>query len=836
MLDYYYHHRTPFYRRTWFLALLSLAIVLIGGGGLFVWKVKSDYEDRAARFDLKKLAEMESSSVIYDRYGAPLGRIFLENRDTIPFEDIPPDMIRSIVAAEDNRFFQHKGVDYYGMFRAAWKNYRAGGIRQGASTLTQQLVRNSFDLHAKTYDRKILEVFLALEVEKHYSKQKILELYLNRVYFGSGFYGLEAAARGYFGKQARNLNLADCAMLAGLLKNPNNLSPWSNRQACINARNFVLSRMLEQKLSTNQEYLSSVAEVPAIKNRKPTHSDSYAIDAIRQQVVSQVGRDNASSDGYRIYTTIDAELQKRAEETLAHRLAAIESRKDYDHQTYLEYDTLFRQRVKKQGDSDEAMPGPEYLQGSFVALDNATGAVLALVGGRDFNHSQFDRATLSARPAGTAFGPLVYAAAFDNGLFPGSLFQDNVMDNRQVMIGGMTGILGEWGAELADNAYEGAISAREALVKSKNAATVRVGMQTGLDKVIALAKKAGIQSPLRRFPATYLGSSEVTLMDLTLAYTLFPGGGSRPAHPFLIERIEDKDGSIVFQAQPSRVPVVKDTTAYEVHSCLSQVLERGTGDKAYAEYGLKNFPLGGKTGTAYNFTDDWFVGYSSAVTCGVWIGFDKPHTIYRGAFSNEVALPVWVDIMNSTFARYKPMEIPQPAGIKRFEICRSSGLLATDKCFDMLPDKTTGEPARRRTTYFEIGTEEQAPRAYCDVHGGQEIQRSLAVSSSAPPPAKGQQWPRAALAVNTSGIAAVAIKAPTVVGDEDPYHSVKPSAAAGTPVNSAATPATASANGSPAPSASPAKMEVRRAERVSPVEQPEQEGEIKIEPPAPIPF
>ncbi len=401
MYDYDYPVRKPFYRRAWFLTLLSLFGLIVLGAGLFLWKVKSDFEAKAARFDLKKLEEMESSSIIYDRNRVALGRIFLENRDTIPYEDIPPDMIRSIVAAEDTRFYQHKGVDYYGMCRALWRNYRVGHISQGASTLTQQLARNTFSLHERTYERKILEVFLSLEIERHYSKEKILELYLNRVYFGSGFYGLESASRGYFGKQAKNLGLADCAMLAGLLKNPTNLSPWKNRQACIIERNRVLGRMLELKLVNPEEYRDCIAENPVIKNRKPTHADSYAMDAIHQQVVAQVGLENAINDGYRIYTTIDSDLQKKAEETLNRRLATIESRKDYDHQTYEQYDALFKQHARKQAENEEISPlgAPEYLQGAFVALDNASGGILALVGGRDFNHSQY-----RPRPAGSASG------------------------------------------------------------------------------------------------------------------------------------------------------------------------------------------------------------------------------------------------------------------------------------------------------------------------------------------------------------------------------------------------------------------------------------------------
>ncbi len=373
------------------MSLAVTAFVIAGALAIFLLKVKGDFEAEAAQFDLKKLEEMESSSVILDRNGVTLGRIFLENRDTIPFSDIPGTMVRAVVGAEDARFYQHKGVDFYGMFRAEWKNYQAGRIRQGASTLTQQLARNTFALRERTYKRKVLEVFLALEIERHFSKEKIVELYLNRVYFGAGFYGLEAASRGYFGKPAKNLSLGECAMLAGLLKSPENLSPWTNRQACVTQRDFVLHRMLEQKLITQEEYQGGLAEIPAIKSRKAVHIDSYTIDAIRQQVVAQVGRNSAISDGYKIYTTIDAELQKKAEETLQRRLGEIENRNGYAYQTYAQYGALFRQHGRKQGESEDAtaLPAPDYLQGSVVALDNSTGGILALVGGRDFSHSQY---------------------------------------------------------------------------------------------------------------------------------------------------------------------------------------------------------------------------------------------------------------------------------------------------------------------------------------------------------------------------------------------------------------------------------------------------------------
>jgi penicillin-binding protein 1A len=804
------------------------------------------------RFDFAKLEEMESASVIYDHDNNVLGRIFLENRDAVSFDQFPPELIQSVIAAEDNRYFQHHGVDFYGMARAAIKNYRAGRIRQGASTLTQQLARNTFSLRERTYERKMIEIFLAQEIESRFSKQKILELYLNRVYFGQGFYGAEAAARGYFGKTAKELTLSECATLAGMLKNPNNLSPWSNRQACIETRNFVLGRMLDLKMITPEQYKSEIALTIAVKNRRPVHADSYAFDMVRQQVNELVGKDRAIADGYRIYTTIDADLQKRAEESLRAKLREIENREGYEHQTLAQYTAASKQRKQaaESGDDKEAGTTPEYLQGSLVVLDNSDGAILTLIGGRDFSQSQYNRAISAARPAGTAFKPLVYAAAFEKGMFPGTLVQDTLIDNRQVMIGGVTGILGEWGPEKADNKYEGAIPARYALVKSKNAATVRLGMQTGIDNVIALGKKAGVTRVvgkdeknrellnLRRFPATFLGSSEVTLMDMTLAYTMFPNLGWRPTEPYIIKRIEDKDGRLIFASKPQRQSVIKETTAFEVHSCLSDVLERGTGDKAFSEYGLKKFPVAGKTGTAYNFTDDWFIGYDSSVTCGVWAGFDKPSPIYRGAFSNEVTLPIWVEVMNATFAKYPPKETPQPRGLKKYEICLSSGQLATDKCFEMITDKTTGESNEHRTTYFEIATEEQAPRQNCTVHGegGKLVAAATMPISNVPTQS---QYPRATLAVDLAKVTAVPMKGPTVIGDEDPYNAVKPTIVlpALRASDGAPPPATSgSASSSAAPAATPEQTEVRRAEPVRALDQPAEDATIKVEPPPPLQF
>jgi len=861
----YMPRRKPFYRRAWFIILLILILAPTIAGYCYYLHLRNFYGARAAGFDFSQLSEMESASVIYDRNNNVLSRIFLENRDTVP--DFPFQLTQAVVAAEDNRFYQHHGIDLYGMFRAALKNWRAGHIRQGASTVTQQLARNTFSLHERTYDRKMTEIFLALEIEKHFSKSQIMNLYLNRVYFGSGFYGAQAASRGYFGKDVADLNLSEAATLAGLLKNPNNLSPWGNRQACVDARNFVLSRMLDLKMITQEQYNEEVASNLAVKNRKPIHADSYAVDMISQQVDDIVGKDRAIADGYQIYTTIDPELQKNAEQALSQHLAEAERHAGYDHQTVSDYETVLRQWRADEAQKDP--PAPEYLQGAVVVLDNSDGGILAIAGGRDFNQSQFNRALDSARPMGTAFIPFVYAAAFEKGMFPGTLVEDTLMDNRQVMIGGTVGILGEWGPERIDNSYEGPIPARTALVKSKNAATVRMGMQTGIENVITLAQNAGLSRVvgkddhghellnLRRFPATYLGSSEMTLMDATLAYTIFPNGGSRPAQPYIIQKILDKDGNLIFESHPEQKYVVKDSTAYEVHSCLSDVLDWGTADKAYTLDGLKKFPLAGKTGTAYNFTDDWFIGYSSAITCGVWAGFDKPSSIYHGAFSSDVVLPIWVDIMNSSFQKYPPSDIPQPPNLHKYEICTASGQLATDQCYESATDKTTGQVTRRRTTYYELATEEQAPKQNCSVHSGGGVVTGAGPIGQSPldtadTPSK---YPRATIALDLSRVAPIPMQGPTVLGDVDPYQSIRPTMVmAATRVGDNALPPGATsdntstplnANGpsasdqqtvSSGPVTTDGTVRVMRAEAAGALDSTQQDTSIHLDPPAPIKF
>ncbi len=744
---------------------ITVAAFILGGIAIYVSMNVADLKNQAATFDLNKLEQMESASVILDRNGKIFGQIYVENRQTIPYDQIPRDLVNAVVAVEDAHFYQHHGYVLSGILRAGLKNLTAGRVRQGASTITQQLARNSFALKGKTYRRKLVEIFLSRRIEDNFNKQKIMELYLNRIYFGGGLYGAEAAARGYFGKPAREMTLEECATLAGLIKSPNRLSPWSDKGASRDARNYALTRMQDQGFIDSARCSAAQAHELVVGNRQNAQGQNYAVDYIRQQVINAVGWGRAMNEGFKIHTTIDGELQKVAEESLRSSLDKAEQHPGYDHQTYAEYAARFKQA--KSNGTASAQPAPDYLQGAVVGIDNETGGILVLVGGRDFEHNQYDRALQSKRPAGTAMLPFVYATAFEQGMFPGSLVEDSPLDNRAVMIGGTTGILGEWGPESADNRYEGAMTARQALAKSKNGATVRIGMEAGLDEVLKLCRTAGIRSTLRPYPATLLGSSEVTLAELALAYTIFPNGGWRPTAPHILDKIEEKDGTVwVAQRAAKKETVIKPETAYEVHSCLVDALENGTGKSARTEFGLKKFPAAGKTGTAYDFTDAIFAGYDSKLTCAVWAGFDKPQKIYRGAFGRELAMPVWVDIMNAAAEHYPPREIKRPAGLKEVEICSRSGLLATDKCYDTVKGPN-GEAVQKRTTYMEIATPAQMPTEPCNVHG--EPRARIVTEAQT----EGTEAPRAEPAADLSEVKPIALKSPTLLAQNDPYNSVK---------------------------------------------------------------
>jgi len=828
----------PFYTRK----IVWIPLALLAPGAFAAWVafgiLTSQYQSRSEEFDLQQVSQMEAASILFDRNGREFGKIFIQNRQPVPYERLPEMLVQAVIAAEDNRFYTHDGVDYMGIFRAAITNYRQGRIAQGASTVTQQLARNSFELRERTYERKLVEMYLAWRIEKNFSKKQIMEAYLNRVYFGSGFYGAEAAAQGYFGKNSIDLSIGQCANLAGLLKSPNALSPFNNPDSSRDSRNAVLQKMRDLGFISRKQLAEELAAPLGTVQRTNPFKAGYAQELIRQQVIKALGFERAMNGGYRIDTTLDSHLQRSAETATQDFLLQVESQPGYTHPTFEEYRTSTRKMedAVNKGHSVK-MPEPKYLQGAALTVENSTGGILALVGGRDFRHSEYNRAIQGKRPAGTAFLPFVYAAAFDSGSFPGELVQDACIDNRYVMVGGETGILGEWGVETSDNEYEGPITARDALLKGKNSATVRLGMKAGLDKIIETSTAAGISSPLRDYSNTFLGSSELSLDELVLAHTIFPNTGERPSSLYIIQSIIDPAGDSIFNAPRKRIRALPPGPAYQVHSILSEYMEQGQGRAATTQYGLPPIPVAGRSGTAYGFTDTYFVGYTHSITCGVWVGFDKPTRIYRGAFGKDLALPIWAKIMAAAVKTYPPRPIEQPPTLQTVEICRASGLLATPRCQSKTPSPTTPPSAdpRASTVYKELATADQLPKIPCDIHGGGIRSYSREFNE--------EDWPRAASAVDLTKIRPVAVISPALIGHNDVYRSIRPGEEAenddSIPV-ARAIPVNLNPDSAQPPipvEAPPGGIEIRRAEAVESSTAPPMEAPaLEAPPPDPIQF
>lgn len=783
--------KPPFHKRTWFRALVAVGILGVCSMFAVLAFVVQPLRDKAATYDLDECKRLEAASVVYDRHGGEIARIYVMNRTPVELTEIPMHLRNALVSQEDSRFFQHDGVDYLGIMRAVWLTIKVGRVTQGASTLTQQLARNTFDLREKSIKRKILEAFVAQRLEKHYTKNEIMTLYLNRIFFGSGngqqFYGVQSAARGYFGKDVKELSIEESATIVGLIKAPNLYSPLKHSLASIKARNQVFHRMMEERYISPEEE-EALSKKPMITAFQVEDTRlTFVYDEVSRQVKKLVGEEHASTGGFNIYTSIDPVLQRSAEEAVQKRLTEVEGREGYEHQTYRQYRAVLSDWTtkmrNKEIDPSTPKPLPQYLQGSALVIDNADGAVLAVVGGRDYKDSQLNRAFSSPRPVGTAFIPFVYASAFSTPMFfPGSPLMDEPITNQLVMIGGFEGVLGEWGVEAEKTKFTmGNISAREALVHSRNAATVRLAYQhfigstdrIDLAPLKELVAKAGIETPLLDYPSSLLGTSAARLDEMCLAYSCFPNNGSRAAKVHLINKITDAKDKIIFtlnEEDAAPVQGMDEIAAAQVNSCLVDALDRGTGSAARKEFGLKKFPAAGKTGTAYDFKDLWFMGYTRAVTCGVWVGFDRPKKIYTGAFSSRIAMPIWSDIMNVSVEKHKPLPFLVPEGTDKMELCRKSGHRATDFCYEKVRD-ADGKQRSVRDTFFEMIRPGTIYNEYCTEHAGEGIALDLMAFSS--PIGRPDASGTLGFTTIVPGVDPVRMQSTTIVGI-DPYNSVKP--------------------------------------------------------------
>jgi len=628
-----------------FVALPGVALAI--AAAIVIFPKYREFQAVADGVDLAELNRIPAISEVFDGAGQRYGRLEGEVRYVVPLAQISPFFIKALLAREDSRFYDHHGVDFSGILRAAVRNLRDGGVKEGASTITQQLARNTYDLGSDRWRRKAVEALLALRIERNFSKEQILEAYANRIYFGIGTYGIETAARACFGKSASDLTLSEAAILAGLIRSPNRLSPLKDSATALAERNQVLARMEELAMITPAEAAAARAEsVPAGKQQPPRVQANYAMDAIMRDLEILIPKSTLDQGGLKIYTTIDRRLQLLAETALEARLAAMESEKGWPHPTR----AASLAAVKEPG----AAPSTEspYVQGALVAIDNETGGVLAVVGGRDFKTSPYNRALLSKRQVGSTFKPFIYAAAFARGLTP-----ETPIDDSPIREGEVTGLASVWTPENSDGDNLGWQPASEGLVRSRNTMTIRVGEFASRGAVRDLAARAGLGS-LPDIPSIYLGAFGATLKDVTAAYTMFPNGGVRP-QPFIIDHIVDRNGRTIYRATRARLACLPRGVNYVTNAILRDVMTRGTAASA-GSLGL-TVPAAGKTGTTDDYKDAWFVGYTTRLTCGVWVGMDHPARIANRGYGSKLALPVWVDFVEQASEhKYVAGDFPVP--------------------------------------------------------------------------------------------------------------------------------------------------------------------------------
>ena len=611
--------------------VLLVSLLKIGIVTALLWSiVGAAYYGWAHLFEIREINEMDERSVIYDHEGKYYSRLAGENRVAVPFDKVSNDFYNALISREDTRFYKHHGIDPIGIARAVVRNLFLGGFREGASTITQQLARNSFPLGGKNLHRKLIEAALAFRIETELTKEEILAAYVNRIYFGSGTYGIEAASQTYFGKPASKLNLPESATLAGLIRSPNRFSPLNNPEGSLRERNTVLGRMRDLGLITSVQYdEASASPLLAMPRFKTSPEDNWAMDAILRELELVLEPGQMNEGGLKIYTTIDGPLQAASEQAVRDRLQAVEAQPGYPHKPMSEF-------VGAVLDGEKSAP---YLQAAAIALDNKSGGIRAIVGGRDYENSKFHRALFGKRQAGSVIKPFVYACAFESGIAS----NEPVSDDR-IQPGEIPRKFGSYDPSNSDGSYRGLQPAGEGLIDSRNTMTVRLGMRAGLDRIAHMIVKAGIAADPPRFPAICLGAFETNLKDITSAYTVFPTGGVK-LQPYLIDRVFDARGNALYKSTRGRIPVINPVAARMTTSLLEDVVTRGTAARA-REFGLTG-KAAGKTGTTNNYLDAWFVGFDPSLTCGVWVGFDKPRPIKPGGYGGALALPIWVDIIEA---------------------------------------------------------------------------------------------------------------------------------------------------------------------------------------------
>ena len=619
---------------------------------------------------VESLQTYEPSSVtrILADDGRPVRSFFVERRIPISIQEIPDNLIKAVVAVEDARFYQHFGLDLRGILRALWRDVTSMRVVEGGSTLTQQLSKVLFLTPEKTLIRKIKEAFLAVNIERGYSKEEILSLYLNQIYLGEGAYGVEAASRTYFGKHAQELTLAESALIAGLPRSPALYSPINYPERARQRMRTVLDRLLTEGYITQKDH-DEAAQTGFSLSPTPSPEDPapYFTEIIRRKLEEKLGANLLYRGGIVIESTLNLDLQRSAREAVNMGIAAYEARQP-------------------------GKAGTPPVQASFIALAPASGEVKALVGGRDFTSSPYNRATQARRQPGSAFKPVIYAAALAAGFPPTTQLNDEPFEVE--MKGSPPYVPVNYSGR-----YSGPVTLRSALERSLNAASVDLLIKLGYQPVMDMARRLGISSELKPYPSLALGVFDVSLQEMVSAYGIFANRGILVS-PRYIRRVLNRQGQVLWEPPLQLSDALSPDVAYLTTNVLEGVIQRGTGKRA-AVLGL---PLAGKTGTTDDYKDAWFIGYTTDLAAGAWMGFDKSASLGYGEAGARAALPIWITFMSRARSGIEsfPEEFEIPSGIEIVEVDPDSGLLAGPAC------------GNRISEVFLEGT---APEEVCGIHG-----------------------------------------------------------------------------------------------------------------------
>lgn len=693
-------------------ALMVLVSALIGATAGLLLVYSTDLPE------VEELEHYRPGSItqLYDDQNRIIGSFALQRRVVASYEDFPPALRDALVSVEDKDFYRHSGINLWRVFGAAFRDIESGGKVQGGSTITMQLARNLFLSPDRSFHRKVQETLLAIQIERRFTKPQIFTLYANQIFLGHGVYGFEAASEYYFNKPARQLALEEAALLAGLPKAPANYSPIVHPDRAVKRRNLVINSMMEDgKITAEQATQARNRPLHLDVAHDPTLLAPFFVEEVRRYLETKYGSDQVHEGGLRVNTTLDVDLQRAANRAVLDGLAAYERRhgwtghldnvlaegvtlNGYQHLDWVDEPEVngylhalvtsvsqtsaaikfgrftaslstadvswthhkFRELFKpgdivyvkiislEGGKARVTLEKDSGVQGALVAIENATGEIKAMVGGRDFNQSKFNRATQALRQVGSSFKPYVYTAAIDQGAKP----DDTILDVPVTF----NTASGPYAPHNYDEKFEGTITLRRALAQSRNIPALKLADHMGIKTVIDYAHRFGITSNIPAYLPVALGAAEVTPLEQTSAYTVFPSDGVRIA-PRYITKVSDYEGRVLEQSYPDAKDVISVTTARTMTAMLREVVLHGTAISAAA----MNYPLAGKTGTTNGFTDAWFIGFSPTLTAGVWMGYDEKKALGAKESGAHAALPIWIDFMKSALAGKDPGTFQVPA-------------------------------------------------------------------------------------------------------------------------------------------------------------------------------